>query len=190
MMIIILDEIGANLSVTGKAMYIIYYVCTEKNTNLFTHNVSFCVANSTDAIKWEKPLLWYYPYTANGTQPPQPSNIIFVTTAGKILGSAFIDTHSGTSRSEIFKMAYGNESGTYVYVGTSPDGFNWTAGQRPAHPLVALADTQAVMLNIPENDRAYVVYGRKDKTDFDNTTIDCLGSTPSNRRVIALHIKR
>lgn len=53
---------------------------------------------------------------------------------GKILESVFIDT-----RSELFEMVYDNETGMYVYVSTSPDGFNWTA------------DTQAVIFNTQEN---------------------------------------
>ena len=179
-----LIQVPANLSVNGKAMYMIYYICTEKETNILQHNISFCVANSTDGRKWEKPLLWYYPYTANGTQPPQPSNIVFVTSPGRLLGSVFIDTRSGTPPSEIFKMAYANVSTTYVYVGTSPDGFNWTAGPQPAHTLEDISDTQVVMLYTHENGGAYVLYGRKDEVDFKNTTLYCLGGTRSGRRVI------
>lgn len=177
-------QVPANVSVTGKAMYLIYYVCTEKDIRLSAHNVSFCVANSTDGMKWEKPLLWYYPYTANGTKPPQPTNIVFFTTPGKLLGSVFIDTHSGTPRSEVFKMVYGNGNGTYAYVGTSPDGFNWTAGSRPAHPLAIMCDTQAVMFYSDENNGTYVLYGRRDQANFDNTTIYCPGGRGSARKVI------
>jgi hypothetical protein len=167
-------------------MYIIYYVCTDKDAIITKHKISICVANSTDGRKWEKPLLWYYPYTANGTQPPQPSNIVFVTGVGKLLGSIFIDTRSETPRSEIFKMTYVNQSAAYVYVGTSPDGFNWSAGPGPAHKLDNISDTQTVMLYTHQNDGAYVLYGRKDKTDFKNTTLYCPGSTTSTRRVIVI----
>ena len=179
-----LVQVPSNLSVTGKAMYIIYYICTEKDAIIPRHNMSICAANSTDGIKWEKPLLWSYPYTANGTQPPQPSNIVLVISPGRLLGSIFIDTLSGTPRSEIFKMAYANVSTTYVYVGTSPDGFNWTAGLQPAYTLVDISDTQVVMLYTHENGGAYVLYGRKDEVDFENTTIGCLGGSRSGRRVI------
>jgi len=85
-----LVQVPPNLSVTGKPMYLIYYSCTDKNMIITQNDVPICIANSTDGVKWEKPLLWYYPYTANGTQPPQPSNIVFVTGVGKLLGSAFL----------------------------------------------------------------------------------------------------
>lgn len=50
-------QVPANLSVNGKPMYIIYYVCMENDTSTYAHNVSVCVANSTDGINWEKPLM-------------------------------------------------------------------------------------------------------------------------------------
>lgn len=46
-------QVPTNLSVTGKAMYLIYYVCTPKNAMIGQPNISFCVANSTDGIKWD-----------------------------------------------------------------------------------------------------------------------------------------
>lgn len=110
--------------------------------------------------------------------------ILVFATPGKLLESVFIDTRSGIPRSELFKMAYGNETALYVYVGTSSDGFNWTAGPRVALLAVLLADTQVVMLNTHDNDVPYVIYGRKHETDFGNTTKDCPGGTPSIRSVI------
>jgi len=177
-------QVPADLSINGKPMYLIYYVCIAQNGDINKQNVTFCVANSTDGITWEKPLFWYYPYVANGIESPQPTNIVFATEPGKILGSVFIDIHPGIPRSEKFKMAYGNESGMYVYVSISSDGFKWTPGTQRAHPLVALADTQAVMLNTGDNNGPYIVYGRRDQTNFPNTTLYCPGTTPAARKVI------
>lgn len=179
-------QVPSNLSINEKPMYIIYYVCFDKDTIVDKHKLSICAANSTDGIKWEKPLLWYHPYTANGTQPSQPSNIIFVTEIGKLLGSVFIDTRAGISRSEIFKMTYGNISSAYFYVSTSPDGFNWTAGPQPAHKLDNISDTQTVMLYTHQNDGAYVLYGRRDKVEFKNSTLYCHGGSQSGRRVVVI----
>jgi hypothetical protein len=177
-------QVPASVSVTGKPMYMIYYACTASYTIIFFGKVSVCVANSTDGVHWEKPMLWYYPFTANGTQPPQASNIVFETDVNEFLGSVFIDTRSGTPRSQLFKMTYENEPQRYVYVGTSPDGFNWTAGTARAHPLAGLSDTQTVMLYSPENSGEYVLYGRQNGPDLANSTVYCKGGNTAHRRVV------
>jgi hypothetical protein len=177
-------QVPANLSVTGKAMYIIYYACVDSSTIIFYDNVSICVANSTDGSKWEKPMLWYYPYTANGTQPAQATNIVFVTDVNEFLGSVFIDTRPGTPRSEVFKMTYEHEPPRYVYVGTSPDGFKWTAGTARANPIAGLSDTQTVMLYSSENGGEYILYGRQNGPDLPNSTLDCPGGGTAHRRVV------
>jgi len=177
-------QVPADLSINGKPMYLVYYVCAEKEVNLFTHIAYICVSNSTNGIDWVKPLLWYHPYTPNATQSPQPTNIVFVLNNGKLLGSVFIDIHPGIPRSEIFKLAYGNDPGTRVYVGTSSDGFKWTPGTQPAHPLASLADTQPVMLNSGDKNGPYIVYGRRDQTNFPNSSIDCPGGGVAARKVI------
>ena len=176
-------QVPANLSITGKAMYVIYYACVTADTIIFFHNVSVCVANSTDGVKWEKPMLWYFPYTANGTQPAQPTNIVFVTEINEFLGSVFIDTRPDTSRSEIFKMTYENEPARYVYVGTSSDGFNWTAGTKRAHPLAGLSDTQTVMLYSSENGGEHVLFARKMGSDLSNSSVYCPNGGSAHRRV-------
>ncbi len=177
-------QVPPDLSVTGKAMYIIYYACVDADTVIFFHNVSICVANSTDGVKWDKPMLWYYPYTANGTQPARATNIVFVTETNEFLGSVFIDTRSETSRSEIFKMTYENEPPRYVYVGTSPDGFKWTAGTARAHPLAGLSDTQTVMLYSSENGGEYILYARQNGPELSNSTVYCPNGGAAHRRVV------
>jgi hypothetical protein len=177
-------QVPANVSDTGKPMYIIYYACAASCTVLFYDNVSVCAANSTDGVNWEKPMLWYYPYTANGTQPAQASNIVFMTDVNEFLGSVFIDTRPGIPRSEVFKMTYENEPVRYVYVGTSADGFSWTAGTAPAHPLAGLSDTQTVMLYSPENGGEYVLYGRQNGPNLPNSTVYCRDGGLSHRRVM------
>ena len=177
-------QVPANLSVTEKPMYIIYYACAASYTILFYGNVSVCAANSTDGLSWEKPMLWYYPFTANGTQPAQASNIVFVTDVNEFLGSVFIDIHPETPRSEVFKMTYEHEPERYVYVGTSSDGFNWTAGTARAHPLAGLSDTQTVMLYSPENGGEYVLYGRQNGPDLQNSTLYCPDGGTAHRRVV------
>ena len=177
-------QVPANLSVTGKPMYIIYYACVASDTIIFFHNVSVCVANSTDGVKWEKPMLSYFPYTANGTQPAKPTNIVFVTDINEFLGSVFIDSRPNVPRSEIFKMTYENEPERYVYVSTSSDGFNWTAGKARAHPLAGLSDTQTVMLYSPENGGEYVLYGRQNGPSLSNSTVYCPNGGDAHRRVV------
>jgi hypothetical protein len=181
-------QVPADLSVTGKPMYMVYYACVDYDTVIFFHNVSICVANSTDGIKWEKPLFWYYPYTANGTQPARATNIVFITEVNEFLGSVFIDTKPGIPSSEIFKMSYENEPPRYVYVGTSPDGFKWTAGTGRAHPLAGLSDTQTVMLysnnNNENNGGEYVLFARQNGPDLFNSTVFCPNGGTAHRRVV------
>ena len=176
-------QVPSNISTTGKAMYIIYYGCFTSDKIIYSSEASVCVANSTDGIVWEKPLLWYYPYKSNETEPDQPTNIIFITEINEFLGSIFIDTHPDTPRSELFKMTYENEPVRYVYIATSPDGFNWTAGKKAANPTAGLADTQTVMMYSPENGGQYVLYGRLD-WNLPNSTVYCPGATPAFRRVM------
>jgi hypothetical protein len=176
-------QVPANLVISGRPMYYIYYACAASYTVLFFDNVSVCVAYSTDGVKWEKPLLWYYPFTANGTQPAQPTNIVFVTDVNEFLGSVFIDTRPGTPRSEVFKMTYENEPKRYVYIATSADGFKWIAGTAPANPTAGLSDTQTVMLYSPENSGQYVLYGRQDGA-VKNSSVYCPGANPVFRKVM------
>lgn len=129
-------------------------------------------------------MLWYFPYTANGTEVTRPTNIVFVTEINEFLGSVFIDTRSNTPRSEIFKMTYENEPARYVYVGTSLDGFNWTAGTKRAHPLAGLSDTQTVMLYSSENDGEHVLFGRRNGPDLLNSTVFCPNGGSAHRRVV------
>jgi len=179
-------QVPSQLSVTGKPMYLIYYSCVDSSTIIFFNNVSICVANSSDGVRWEKPLFWYYPYTANGTKPSVPTNIVFITDVNEFLGSVFVDTRSGIPRSEIFKMTYEHEPARYVYVGISSDGFEWHAGTKRAHPLAGLSDTQTVMLYSQENNGQYVLYGRQNGPSLPNSTFNCPGdgTTPSHRRVV------
>ena len=176
-------QVPPDVSITGKPMFIIYYACAASNDVLFNHTVSVCVANSTDGVKWEKPMLRYYPFTPNRTEPAQATNIVFVTEVNEFLGSVFIDTRPGTPRSEIFKMTYENEPSRYVYISTSSDGFNWTAGRARANPTAGLSDTQTVMLYSPENGGQYVLYGRQD-SGVPNSTLYCPGANPVFRKVV------
>ncbi|UJR11909.1 hypothetical protein I4U23_016087 [Adineta vaga] len=176
-------QVPSELSITGQPMYIIYYACVDSSTVIYNDNVSVCIANSSDGIHWEKPLLWYYPYTAHGTKPGVPTNIVFTTNVNEFLGTVFIDTRPGTSLSEIFKMTYENEFVRYVYVATSDDGFRWTPGLRPAHPLAGLSDTQTAMFYSPDNGGQYVLYGRADWF-VKNSTVYCPGANPAFRRVM------
>lgn len=45
-------QVPADVSVTRKPMYLVYYVCTKKDIRLIARNVSFRVANSTDANEY------------------------------------------------------------------------------------------------------------------------------------------
>ncbi|CAF0786395.1 unnamed protein product [Adineta ricciae] len=176
-------QVPSNLSTTGAPMYMIYYACVDSSAIIYNDNVSVCVANSSDGIHWEKPLFWYYPYTANGTKPAQATNIVFTTNVNEFLGTVFIDTRPGTTRSEIFKMSYENEFVRYVYVATSEDGFRWKAGIKPAHPLAGLSDTQTAMFYSSENGGQYVLYGRADWF-VRNSSVYCPGANPAFRRVM------
>ena len=71
-------------------------------------------------------------------------------------------------------------------VGTSHDGFNWTAGNARAHPLAGLSDTQTVMLYSSDNGGQYVLYGRQNGPSLPNSTVYCPGdpTTTSHRRVV------
>ena len=176
-------QVPANLSITGKPMYLIYYGCAAAETIIYYSEVFVCVAYSLDGLIWEKPKLWYYPYKENQTQPAQPTNIVFKTEVNEFLGSVFIDSRPETPQFEIFKMTYENEPVRYVYIATSPDGFNWTAGKEPVNPTRGLADTQTVMIYSPENSGEYVLYGRLD-LNVPNSTVYCPGATPAFRRVM------
>ncbi|CAF1071185.1 unnamed protein product [Adineta steineri] len=61
----------------------------------------------------KKPLLSYYPYRGNGSEPFHLTNIVFMTDINEFSGSVFIDQRSGISRSEIFKMTYEHTSKRY-----------------------------------------------------------------------------
>ncbi|CAF0786378.1 unnamed protein product [Adineta ricciae] len=176
-------QVPADLSIHGKAMYLLYYACAASYQVLFNSTVSVCVANSTDGINWQKPLLWYYPFTANGTQSARPTNIVFVTETNEFLGSIFLDRGKRTPRLEIFKMTYENSPQRFVYIGTSPDGFKWTAGTKPAHPKAGLSDTQTVMLYSGNNGGEYVLYGRYN-SDVANTSVYCPGSWSDYRHAV------
>ncbi|CAF1071325.1 unnamed protein product [Adineta steineri] len=176
-------QVSADLSLTGKPMYLLYYACASSYDILFNNNVSVCISNSTDGIHWEKPLLSYYPYRGNGSEPSHLTNIVFMTDVNEFFGSVFIDQRPGISRSEIFKMTYEHTSKRYVYIGTSPDGFIWTNGIQPAHPTADLSDTQTVMLYSPDNGGQYILYGRLNSA-VSNTSIYCPGALPSYRKVV------
>ena len=178
-------QVPAELSITSKPMFLIYYGCASADTIIYFDEVHVCVASSSDGLIWEKPKLWYYPYQENQTQSVQPTNRIFKTEVNEFIGAVFIDTHPGIPRSEVFKMTYENEPVRYVYVATSSDGFNWTAGTEPVNPIRGLADTQTVMLYSPENGGEYVLYGRRD-LNIPNSTVECPGATSAFRRVMVV----
>ena len=175
-------QVPSSLSLTGQPTYMIYYACAPSYAVLFNYSVSVCVATSTNGINWTKPLLSYYPYTANGTEPPQNTNIVFQTSINEFLGSVFIDTKQGIPRVEIFKMTYENSS-RYVYIATSPDGLKWTAGSGPANPVATLSDTQTSMFYSNENGGQYVLYGRHD-AGIANSTQQCPGAGLDFRHVM------
>lgn len=160
--------------------FLLYYGCVTATQVIFFSNVSVCVANSTDGVTWTKPLLPYVPFTNNGTQPPVPSNIVFVTDVNEFLGSVFIDTAPGVSPSARFKLVFEADPTRYATIATSPDGFQWS-GRTRMDPLPSgFADTQ---LGMDYLDETYLVYGRKDGPGLPNSTVGCDGGYPSERRV-------
>lgn len=171
-------QVPADLSVTGKPMYLIYYACGPADAVLFNSTVSVCVANSSDGNHWEKPLLPYYPHKSS-----QLTNIVFVTDVFEYLGSVFIDHRSGIPSSEKFKMSYESTPKRFVYVGKSSNGFNWTAGDKPANPTAGLSDTQTTMFYSNENGGQYVLFARKNQ-GVPNSTLNCPGSWAPYRHVV------
>ena len=73
-----------------------YYGCTDEV--IFFNPVGVCVASSADGRVWLKPLLNIHPYTANGTLPPVPTNIVFVTVANTFGLHVFYDAQAPGGR--------------------------------------------------------------------------------------------
>jgi hypothetical protein len=162
--------------------FLLYYGCVTADQVIFFSNVSVCVANSTDGVTWTKPLLPFFPFTNNGTQPPVPSNIVFETDVNEFLGSVFLDTAPGVSPSARFKLVFEADPTRYATIATSPDGFQWS-GRTRMDPLPSgFADTQLGM-TYDANESTYLVYGRKDGPGLPNSTVGCEGGYPSERRV-------
>lgn len=185
--------VPANYSYSGLPVWMLYYACSD--AVLFYNPISVCVAISADGRRWTKPLLSYHPYTANGTQPPVNTNIVFITAANTFLGQVMLDLRPANVASSPapFVMAYeGLVDGVrYPFLAHSPDGLAWTpsavdkglpAGAVPPINIGGWSDTMMSLVFDPSLDR-YIWYGRMD-LDLPNSTAGCQGGYASERWVL------
>lgn len=186
-----LTFVPANASYNGKAMWLLYYSCSD--AVLFYNPIGVCVAESADGVTWQKPLLPYFPYTNNGTQPPVNTNIIFYTASNTFHGQVMLDQRPGNQGdpSRRFTMAYeGLVDGVrYPYVAYSPDGLQWTPNSavngptgKPFIDVGGWSDTMTSFLWDSTADR-YICYGRLDLS-LPNATTGCSGGYASERWVL------
>jgi hypothetical protein len=126
--------------------FILYYGCSDEV--LFFNPIPLCVATSPDGRAWTKPLLNIHPYTANGTLPPVPTNIVFITEPNTFSLHAFVDARAGASAAARVVLAYESETGgaRFVRAATSADGlvFSPAAADPGAAAPVPDAELQLV----------------------------------------------
>ena len=174
----------ASVSSTGRAQWLLYYACASADSVLFFSPIGLCVATSSDGVAFMKPLLPLHPYTANGTLPPVPTNIVFVTEPNTFGLQVFLDSRPSTPSSARVVLLYESSPVRFLYAATSPDGLVFTpsaagAGSdaTPALPFKGLADTMASAAYDAARDR-YIVYGRVDKAEANSSTRECAGANP------------
>lgn len=172
--------VPSSVSVTGTGQFYLYYSCTYKGAL----SMNLCFANSTDGVRWTKPLLPTFPWTDGS-----PTNIVFqvnTSSPGSWPGSVLLDCRPGVQPVERFKLTYEGEAMTRVmYVATSPDGLTW-ARRDPEVPVINVrlfSDTQTAIVWSPTRG-TYTAYGRKDAAIANNATVGCAGNYPSLRRVM------
>ena len=178
----------ANVSSTGSAQWLLYYACS--NEILFFNPIGLCVAMSTDSISWSKPLLNIHPYTANGTLPPVPTNIIFITESNTFGLQVFRDSRVGITRNAQIILAYESllNGQRYLKSAISSDGLHfspqmYSPSDSPAIPYSGFADTMVSVFYDKPFDR-YLAYGRND-IDINNSTNSCPGANPVFRELRA-----
>ena len=182
--------VPASLSPTGVTTFMLFYSCmsTDDSRPVEEQAMFVCVANSTDGVAWEKPMLPFYPWqqdktnaatVTNNTNGSGPSdrvntNRVFRTNdTASWPGSVFIDDGPTATAASRFKLTYeGNGSERMVFVATSPDGFTWSR-RSPEVPIMQVplfSDTQTAMLWDAPRAR-HVVFGRRDADIAPNTTV-------------------
>lgn len=156
--------------------WLLYYGCSD--AALFFFPIGLCVAQSRDGRAWVKPLLNIHPYTANGTQPPTPTNIVFITEANTFTLHVLADARSGA-----IVLAYESltEGARYVRTAVSQDGLAFSpaaynSSSPPSIPFPGFADT-AVSVTYDAAASAFVAFGRRD-IGVPNSTARCAGANP------------
>jgi hypothetical protein len=119
----------------GPGEYRLYYDCVAAkegpNGDKVLGTEYVCLATSVDGVRWVKPKLGLFNYSANGSAPSSANNIL-VEDGGN---SVFLDENPAAPASERWKMAV--STGAYA----SPDGLRWT--KLPFKPI-AYDDTKPV----------------------------------------------
>ena len=171
---------------TGAPQWLLYYACSD--AVLFFNPIGVCVANSSDGVTWHKPLLNIHPYTANGTLPPVPTNIVFMCEENTFGLQALVDQRPGGVSG--VSLYYESSSSRYLYAAKSPDGIYFTPAaasnstdSKPALPFPGLADTMVSAMYSSAAD-SYEVYGRRDK-GYPNSTNGCPGANSVFRVLVA-----
>jgi hypothetical protein len=169
----------------GLPQYLLYYACSD--AILFFNRISLCVANSSDGVTWQKPLLDIHPYTANGTRPPEPTNIVFITEANTFGLQAIVDPRPGGAAG--VSLYYESTAKRFVFAASALDGFFFTPSaasnatdSTPALPYSGLADTMLSATYSAASD-AYRIFGRADK-GYANSTYGCPGANAVFRVVV------
>lgn len=170
----------------GAPQWLLYYACSDRV--LFYFPIGVCVASSTDGVAWLKPLLNFHPYTANGTRPAEPTNIVFVTEANTFGLQAIVDPRPGGAAG--VSLYYESTARRLVFAASAPDGFTFTpsaAGNStdvaPALPYAGLADTMLSATYSAASD-TYRIFGRADK-GVPDSTFGCPGANAVFRVVVA-----
>lgn len=169
-----------------ESTFFLYYGCSD--ATLFFFPIPLCVATSPDGRVWTKPLLNIHPYTKNGTQPPVPTNIVFVTEPNTFALHVFADTRPGAAARVVLAYESETQGARFVRAATSPDGFAFSPAAAdpsapPAIPFAGFADT-AVSVTYDAAADAYTAFGRLDK-GVPNSNASCLGANPVFRWIVS-----
>ena len=166
--------------------FLLYYGCSD--ATLFFNPIPLCVATSPDGRAWAKPLLNIHPYTKNGTQPPVPTNIVFITEPNTFGLHVFSDPRPGARARIVLAYESETQGARFVRAATSPDGLTFSPaaadpGAPPAIPFAGFADT-AVSVTYDAAADAYTAFGRLDK-GVPNSNASCPGANPVFRWIVS-----